>query len=137
MSDEGWRVKARQAVVDSAGFNGSRWDAFSANLFYRELEYDEPSSFERLAKVVLDLDHARGTGGNRVFYLAIPPNLYETTAQKLGKAGMSTEKKEGLGWSRIVVEKPFGRDLQTAITLDQRLHKHFQEHQIFRIDPCP
>jgi len=134
MSDEDWRAKSKQAVVDSAGFNGPRWDAFSANLFYRELEYDEPSSFERLARVVLDLDHARGTGGNRVFYLAIPPTLYETTAQKLGEAGLSTEKKEGLGWSRIVVEKPFGRDLQTAIALDQRLHKHFQEHQIFRID---
>ena len=134
MSDEDWRAKAKQAVVDSAGFNGPRWDAFSANLFYRELEYDEPSSFDRLARVVLDLDHARGTGGNRVFYLAIPPTLYETTAQKLGKAGLSTEKKEGLGWSRIVVEKPFGRDLQTAIALDRKLHEHFQEHQIFRID---
>jgi glucose-6-phosphate 1-dehydrogenase len=80
------------------------------------------------------LDHARGTRGNRIFYLAIPPTLYETTAQKLGKAGLSAEKKEGFGWSRIVVEKPFGRDLQTAAVLDRKLHEHFQEHQIFRID---
>jgi len=134
MSDEDWRAKAKQAAVDSAGFNESCWDAFSSNLFYRELEYDEPSSFDRLAAVVLDLDHARGTRGNRIFYLAIPPSLYETTAQKLGKAGLSAENKEGFGCSRIVVEKPFGRDLQTAIALDQKLHEHFKEHQIFRID---
>ena len=51
MSDEDWRAKAKQAVVDSAGINGPRWDAFSANLFYRELEYDESGSFDRLARV--------------------------------------------------------------------------------------
>jgi glucose-6-phosphate 1-dehydrogenase len=134
MSDEDWKARAKQAVVDSAGLNGSRWDAFSANLFYRELEYDEPESFHRLAGFVQELDRSRGTGGNRIFYLAIPPTLYETTAERLGKAGLSKEKKEGFGWSRIVVEKPFGRDLQTAIALDRRLHEHFQEHQIFRID---
>jgi len=134
MSVEDWRARAKQAVVDSSGFNESRWNAFSANLFYCELEYDEPNSFDRLARVVLDLDQARGTGGNRIFYLAIPPSLYETTAQNIGKAGLSAEKKEGLGWSRIVVEKPFGRDLETAIALDRRLHEHFTEHQIFRID---
>jgi len=134
MSDEDWRQRAKKAVVGSAGFNGARWDAFRANLFYCELEYDEPSSFDHLARVVLDLDHSRGTGGNRIFYLAIPPTLYETTAQRLGKAGLSAEKKEGLGWSRIVVEKPFGRDLRTAIALDNILHEHFHERQIFRID---
>lgn len=134
MRDEVWRAKAKEAARDSAGFNGARWDAFSANLFYRELEYEEPESFDRLAGFVRDLDHSRGTWGNRVFYLAIPPTLYETTAQNLGNAGLSAEKKEGLGWSRIVVEKPFGRDLQTAIALDRGLHEHFQEHQIFRID---
>jgi glucose-6-phosphate 1-dehydrogenase len=134
MGDEDWRARAKQAAADSAGFNGARWEAFSASLFYRELEYDEPSSFDRLAGCVQELDHSRGTGGNRIFYLAIPPTLYETTARNLGNAGLSAEKKEGLGWSRIVVEKPFGRDLQTAIALDRSLHEHFQENQIFRID---
>jgi len=134
MSDEDWRARAYQSAADSADFGWPLWETFSTNLFYRELEYDDPSSFNRLAGFVRDLDHARGTGGNRIFYLAIPPTLYETTAQNLGKAGLSEEKKEGLGWSRIVVEKPFGRDLQTALALDRSLHEHFHEQQIFRID---
>jgi glucose-6-phosphate 1-dehydrogenase len=134
MSDEDWRARARQSAADSADFGGPLWDTFSANLFYRDLEYHDPDSFDRLAVQVKDLDHARGTGGNRIFYLAIPPTLYETTAQNLGKAGLSEEKKEGLGWSRLVVEKPFGRDLQTAMALDRSLRKHFHEQQIFRID---
>ncbi len=134
MSDEEWRARAKEAAKDSAGFNGSRWNAFSSNLFYGEVEYDDPGSFDRLAVVVRDLDRSRGAGGNRIFYLAIPPTLYETVAHHLGEAGLSVEKKEGAGWSRLVVEKPFGRDLQTAITLDRSLHEHFQEHQIFRID---
>jgi glucose-6-phosphate 1-dehydrogenase len=134
MSDEDWRAKAKQAAEESGGFDASRWDSFSANLHYRELEYREPGSFDQLAKFILDLDRRNGTGGNRIFYLAVPPSLYEVSAQSLGKAGLSAEREEGHGWSRIVVEKPFGRDLQTAITLDRRLHEHFQEHQIFRID---
>jgi glucose-6-phosphate 1-dehydrogenase len=134
MADEDWRARAKAAAVDSGAFDESRWATFSANLFYRELEYEDPGSFHRLAGFVRDLDHSRRTGGNRVFYLAIPPTLYETTAQNLGRAGLSAEKKEELGWSRLVVEKPFGHDLQTAIALDRNLHEYFQEHQIFRID---
>ncbi len=134
MTDDDWRARAKQAAADSAGSSGSRWNVFSSNLFYRELEYDDPGAFDRLAAVVRDLDHSRGTGGNRIFYLALPPTLYETVARHLGHAGLSAEKKEGSGWSRLVVEKPFGRDLQTAIALDRGLHEHFQEHQIFRID---
>ena len=118
----------------SGNLDEARWNAFAANLFYHDIEYDEPQSFERFARFLWDLDKTKGTKGNRIFYLAIPPTLYETTAQMLGQSGLSAEKQEGLGWSRIVVEKPFGRDLETAISLDRRLHTHFQEHQIFRID---
>jgi glucose-6-phosphate 1-dehydrogenase len=134
LTDGDWRAKAKEVAVESAGFDADRWDAFSANLFYRELEYEEPESFDRLAGFVKELDHSRGTGGNRIFYLAIPPTLYEAAAENLGNAGLSTEKRDGFGWSRIVVEKPFGSDLPTAVALDQHLHEHFQEHQIFRID---
>ena len=134
MADEDWRARAKADAVDSAAFDDSRWATFSANLFYRELEYEDPGSFHRLAGFVRDLDHSKGTRGNRIYYFAIPPTLYEITAQNLGSAGLSAEKKEGLGWSRLVVEKPFGHDLQSAIALDRKLHEYFQEHQIFRID---
>ena len=72
--------------------------------------------------------------GRRIFYLAIPPTLYETTARMLGQASLSREDAERGTWSRIVVEKPFGRDLTTASALDSVLHQYFKEHQIFRID---
>jgi glucose-6-phosphate 1-dehydrogenase len=80
------------------------------------------------------MDKNYKTGGNRIFYLAIPPTLYETTARMLGQASLSKEDDERGAWSRIVVEKPFGHDLETARKLDNVLHEHFQEHQIFRID---
>lgn len=132
--DEKFRAEARDDVMASGNMDEAQWNTFGANLFYRDIEYDAPASFERLAGFLLDLDKNKGTKGNRIFYLAIPPTLYEIAAQMLGQSGLSLDKKDGLGWSRIVVEKPFGRDLQTAISLDQRLHTHFQEHQIFRID---
>jgi glucose-6-phosphate 1-dehydrogenase len=87
-----------------------------------------------LAGYLRKLDKKHGTGGNRIFYLAIPPSLYKSTAQMLGMAGLSIEGEKENGCARIVVEKPFGRDLITAIDLDRSLHQHFQEHQIFRID---
>ena len=134
MSDEDWRAKAKQAVVDSAGFNGPRWDAFSANLFYRELEYDEPSSFDRLARVVLELDHARGTGGNRVFYLAIPPTLYETTARSSARQVCPLKRRKGSAGHGSLWKNLLAGILKRPSPWIETLHKHFQEHQIFRID---
>jgi glucose-6-phosphate 1-dehydrogenase len=134
LDDESFKVRAREAVMASGNLDEARWNSFAANLFYQDIEYDEPQSVERFARFLWDLDRTKETKGNRIFYLAIPPTLYETTAQMLGQSGLSAEKQEGLGWSRIVVEKPFGRNLQTAISLDRSLHTHFQEHQIFRID---
>jgi hypothetical protein len=69
-----------------------------------------------------------------MFYLAVPPSLYEVCAEMLGKAGLSKERDTRIGWARIIVEKPFGRDLATAMSLDRTLHDYFKEHQIFRID---
>jgi len=71
---------------------------------------------------------------NRLFYLAIPPSLYESTARMLGQAGLSKENENGVNWSRLVVEKPFGSDLASAMALDKAIHEHWKEHQIFRID---
>ncbi len=99
MRDEDWRAMAKEAAVNSAGMDGVRWEVFSANLFYRELEYAESASFDRLAGFVKELDRSRGTWGNRIFYLAIPPTLYETTAQNLGRAGLSDRKE---GWVGLV-----------------------------------
>ncbi|MBU0484663.1 MAG: glucose-6-phosphate dehydrogenase [Proteobacteria bacterium] len=111
-----------------------RWDEFCQNLYYQEVDYDSPHSFTVLADFLTDLDTQRKTKGNRIFYLAIPPSLYPTVADHIGQAGLANEGVQGKQWSRIVVEKPFGRDLKTAIELDTVLHKSFKEEQIYRID---
>jgi glucose-6-phosphate 1-dehydrogenase len=129
-----FRGRMGEAIRDAGTTDVSKWPAFAASLYYQPVEYNSLPSFVGLADLLRDLDGKRSTGGNKIFYLAIPPSLYKTTAQMLGQAGLSVEKVNGNGWSRIVVEKPFGRDLATAIDLNQALHEDFQEHQIYRID---
>jgi len=136
LSDEGFRNKMRDAVSKSNNFEDTRWQAFAQRLYYRSVGLDEDAidSFKKFAGWLLTLDETYKTGGNKFFYLAIPPTLYEAAAGLIGLAGLAEERQNGTGWSRIVVEKPFGRDLKTAVGLDRSLHQHFQEHQIFRID---
>lgn len=134
LTDESFRDKLKASISNNAGTDLSKWERFASFIQYKTLQYDQRSSFNELSGCLKKLDEQSGTGGNRIIYLAIPPTLYETTARMLGKVGLTTEGENGNGWSRIVVEKPFGRDLKTAIALDQALHEYFREHQIFRID---
>jgi glucose-6-phosphate 1-dehydrogenase len=132
MSDGAFRDRMKEAVLGSGNPDRQKWDLFSRSLHYRVIDYGDLSSFRALADSLRALDKGHGTRGNRITYLAIPPTLYRSTALMLGEAGLSAEQEKG--WSRLVVEKPFGRDLETAVELDRSLHEHFQEHQIFRID---
>lgn len=134
ITDQGFRDKIREALSERNDIDMSQWDAFAPSLHYQPVQYDDPASFKNFAGYLKKLDKESGTLGNRIFYLAIPPSLYPSTAKMLGKAGLSKGGNRGKGWARIVVEKPFGRDLATAIDLDQALHQYFQEKQIFRID---
>lgn len=109
------------------------WQSFAENIFYHPVQYDSAESFDSLAGFLQGLNATRNTGSNLLFYLAIPPALYATVAEGIGNGGM-TGKSTDDGWTRIVVEKPFGRDLDTAMELDRTLHQHFLENQIFRID---
>ena len=134
LNHQAFRDRMKNALKSANILDVQKWQGFSTSLYYKSIDYDELASFTALARFLRDLDKKSGTGGNRVFYLAIPPSLYKSTAQMLGKADLSVEDNKGNNWTRIVVEKPFGRDLDTAIDLDRSLHEHFQEHQIFRID---
>jgi glucose-6-phosphate 1-dehydrogenase len=134
LTDQGFRDKIRAALTDRNDIDMSQWDAFASSLHYHPVQYDDPASFDNFADHIKRLDKESKTLGNRIFYLAIPPSLYPLTAKMLGKVGLSKGRNRGRGWARIVVEKPFGRDLATAIDLDQALHQYFQEKQIFRID---
>jgi glucose-6-phosphate 1-dehydrogenase len=134
LKDRGFKDIVKDALRKTGSMDQPTWEPFSASLHYRTIDYDQISSFQSLAEFLKNLDKECGTQGNRVFYLAIPPTLYEPVASMIGKAGLSAEGQNGNGWARIVVEKPFGSNLATAIDLNKSLHEHFQEHQIYRMD---
>jgi len=116
-----------------SGTNHAAYEDFSSHLYYHELSYDR-ESFLHLAERLHAMDQDNATSGNRLFDLAVPPRLYPVIAELLGKAGLADELKNNNGWSRIIVERPFGHDLASALQLDQVLHNSFKENQIFRID---
>jgi len=121
-----------QSLANTKYYDPRSWDLFARMLHYYPITYSKPDSFASLSNFLEDIEAERGSKG-RLFYFAIPPALYETVARGLGVAGLAKFHKHD-GWVRIVVEKPFGRDLTTARDLDRTLHKYFHEEQIFRID---
>ena len=134
MDDIEFRNKMKSALNDSGILDQSRWLEFSTALHYRPIDYEDLTAYRHLAESLRNLDINHDTLGNRIFYVALPPVLYKTVAQLIGRAGLGAEMSDGNGWSRLVVEKPFGVNLETAMDLDRSLHEHFSEHQIFRID---
>jgi glucose-6-phosphate 1-dehydrogenase len=131
---EMFRNKMRDALQTAGILETKTWADFSEAIYYQAIDYGQLVSFRNLAKSLRDLDSRHNTLGNRVFYIALPPVLYRSVARLLGQADLSTEGANANGWSRIVIEKPFGTNLDTARELDRSLHEYFNEHQIFRID---
>ncbi len=113
-------------------FDQRSWGRFSAMLHYTTLDYGDPAAYgARLRDILPALEQKHGTRGSRIFYLSVPPTVYEDIIRNLGAAGLAREET---GSSRIVIEKPFGRDLESARALSEVLLAHFQERQVFRID---
>ncbi|HMK34562.1 MAG TPA: glucose-6-phosphate dehydrogenase [Desulfomonilaceae bacterium] len=131
INDDQFRERAREAIGD---LDATQWGGFGSRLYYCPMKFGSAESFAGLAAMLKSIDDTQNIGGNRIFYLAIPPSLYEDTARMVGEAGLSEESSDGKRWSRLVVEKPFGRDRATAVALNSSLHLHWAEHQIFRID---
>ncbi|HEU4752067.1 MAG TPA: glucose-6-phosphate dehydrogenase, partial [Armatimonadota bacterium] len=135
-SDESFRQEAREAVARYSRFrepDPEEWDRFAAGLFYLRGQYDSPQTFQQLRGLLDHLCDQRGSCGNTLFYLATPPSGYEEIVEQLGAAGFSAQTGKGQ-WSRIIVEKPFGRDLASARSLNAKLKRVFNEDQIYRID---
>ncbi len=115
----------------------SVWSAFAAGIEYEQGNLDDPEAYASLARHLDRIDRDRGTAGNRLFYLAIQPSLVPEVVSHLGAAGLagSAERTSGRqGWTRLVVEKPFGSDITSAMTLNRELREVFDEDQIYRID---
>jgi glucose-6-phosphate 1-dehydrogenase len=127
----------RSRMADAVRADGdevSLWQQFSESLHYRTVDYPDARSVADLAHALRALERSHSTHGNRMIYLALPPELYQPAATNLGKAGLTLEHQDGNGWARIVLEKPFGTDLDTSRELDRSLLSFFREYQIFRID---
>ncbi|MBC8317991.1 MAG: glucose-6-phosphate dehydrogenase [Desulfobulbaceae bacterium] len=127
-------AKIKKECMTCATVAESQWNDFAALLHYFQVEYDSLNSYLQLKMFLKDLGAAKGTHGNKLFDLAVPPHLYSIIADNIGQAGLAHQYKENNGWCRLVVEKPFGSDLYTSQELDKSLHRHFTEPQIFRID---
>jgi glucose-6-phosphate 1-dehydrogenase len=130
MDDDGWRQAMRRAL-EEGGHDLGRWEEFGPNLCYQRLDYDDPQGFRELGRRLEELAGARGLGGNRIYNLALPPGLYPVVARRLAEAGLSGQER---GYARLVVEKPFGHDLDSARELNRAIAQGFGEDQVFRID---
>ncbi|RBY83028.1 glucose-6-phosphate dehydrogenase [Geodermatophilus sp. TF02-6] len=129
MTDEEFGDLCRRSV---AGDGNRRWEELAAGARYVHGGYDDPATYARLAEVLAECDRRHGTAGNRVYYFSTPPRLFGPIAVSLGKAGLSTP--DGDSFVRVVVEKPFGWDEDSARELYADLSSAFVEEQIFRID---
>ena len=138
MDDRGFRDVVRQAVEDDGMAAKEIEDWVEKTVFYQGIGGGTPEDFKAVATRIAQLEKERGQPPNRIFYLALPPNVFPATIQGLGEAGLSHSiTGEGNGtkyWTRLVIEKPFGRDLQSAEALNQLIHKYFDESQVYRID---
>ncbi len=109
------------------------WEAFAERITYQRGDFGDQALYDGLATRLDELDAERGTGGNRCYYLATQPSAFAQIILGLGEAGLDHEHHGG-GWRRIVIEKPFGRDLTSAIRLNREVGKVFREAQVYRID---
>jgi glucose-6-phosphate 1-dehydrogenase len=128
--DESYREDMKAAIQKHARdpFRQDVWDELAASLHYLATDFADEGGEEKLHDLLARLDEERDLGGNRVFYLAVPPPAFPTIVEELGK------RRDARGWTRLIVEKPFGHDLASAKQLTAMLREYFSESEIFRID---
>ena len=134
MSTDTFRGEMLSAVKDtfSKDFDESSWNELVNKIYYSPVDYTVQVTYaQSLRENLLQLENKHQTGGNRIFYLALPPTLYENVILNLGATGLSQEEK---GYTHVVIEKPFGRGLDSAKRLNRIVKNSFQEKQVYRID---
>jgi glucose-6-phosphate 1-dehydrogenase len=127
-----WRSGLRERLeqISEREVSQESWSSFERQLTLFVGDLDDSASYQRLAQRLSEVEVGFGAPAQRIYYLAVPPGVVETVVRQLGAAGLTRHSRP----PRIVVEKPFGRDLDSARALNQVLLEHFQEPQIFRID---
>jgi glucose-6-phosphate 1-dehydrogenase len=109
-------------------------EGFANGLHYIADDFGDPKAYEQLRSILDRLDQERGTAGNRLFYLATPPSFFPVIVKHLGGGGLAKPKVAGKTWTRIIIEKPFGRSLESARELNRAVTSVFNEDQVYRID---
>ncbi len=109
------------------------WREFSQRIHYQRCDFADAAGFDVLATRLDEIDEEQGTRGNRLFYLATQPSQFADIVAQLGRVGLDHERHDG-GWRRVVIEKPFGHDLDSAKKLNREVGKVFRESQVYRID---
>ena len=134
--DEAFRAEIRTSLEQFSRvlpLDEDAWRSFAERILYERLDFDDPAAFDALAKRLDRLDKEDGTRGNHLFYLATQPSQFAAIVAQLGRVGLDHEHHEG-GWRRVVIEKPFGHDLESAKRLNREVGKVFRESQVYRID---
>ncbi len=136
MTDDAFRTGAgvaARSISEVGPIDDAKWSAFAKCLAYVAGDYDEADAYKKLAARLDELDRTQSLHGNRLFYLATPPEVYPHIVEQLGRAGLARPRSAN-SWVRIVIEKPFGRDLASARKLNQQVLEVFEESQVYRID---
>lgn len=111
------------------------WQNFHDQIFYHQSEFDSDEGYEKLKELLKQIDSSHATRGNRVFYLSVQPKFFPIIIEKLSKHGLIYNPNETKDkWSRVIIEKPFGHDSESAAELQTNISKHLAESQIYRID---
>ncbi len=135
-TDEAFRERLREGVQAYSRAQSwpnicELWPKFAERYSYMPGDFDDEGAYHRLGKRLAQIKQTSGTADNVLFYLAVPPTLYPMIIGHLGRAGL---KHSDSGWRRVIVEKPFGRDLESACKLNEQIHAVFDESQVYRID---
>ncbi len=136
MNDETFRSsvgEAAKSMSEVGPIDPKKWEEFASNLHYHSGEYGNAEDFTKLAEHLKQLESEKKLAGNRLFYLSTPPEVYKDIVEQLGKAGLAKPSSPN-SWVRIIIEKPFGRDLNSAKELNKIVLSEFQESQVYRID---
>ena len=133
-ADQDFGKVVRDAVREHARtpFREEVWRSLSEGFRFVPGVFDDDAAFDLLAETVRELDEQRGTGGNHAFYLSIPPDFFSVVCEQLQRSGLATPDDES--WRRVVIEKPFGHDLESAKELNDIVEAVFPPDSIFRID---
>ncbi|MCX5947500.1 MAG: glucose-6-phosphate dehydrogenase, partial [Cyanobacteria bacterium] len=129
-SDEEFRSKMGEALAAEIANHPSAWEQFSQGLFYEPVDLQQPEHLVRLGQRLEGIDRLRATRGNRTFYLSVSPEFYGSGCRALAAAGLLADADR----SRVVIEKPFGRDYGSAQQLNKVVQACAKESQVFRID---